>query len=231
MKLRLHLTTSQKDDYKIIAGIDPGRLAVAADALKTQERRMLRPAEIRAALSPPLDVHEARAVVQQVVALLTLKRRRRLLDPEALTQAVTEALRSTPAKWNAEDLERWDTVRPAFERIVSAEPVMVVAKALHLSFDYANWLEGARILTDIRPVFDDTHREILGAIISHVLRLDFGSDDGSHTVSVAMTEEDVEMLRQACEESLKKSREAKQLATDRLDISAFIAGEENYDLD
>lgn len=229
MTLRLQLSSSQRDDLKIIAEIGPERMAEVTRSLQQRTGVLLRAAELRVVLlERQLEGRQARAIVRQVIALRTLRRQRRI-EILAITQAVTEALRS--ARWDERELAAWERVRPSLDELLSLEAIGIVTKALHLSFDYTNWLEDFRILTDVRPVYDDLHSKMVGAIISQVLRVDFQSSDGSHTLSIALSEEDVNVIQTAAEEALKKAREAKRLLSEKLQLKAFIAGEENYDAD
>src|SRR5206468_2991943 len=86
------------------------------------------------------------------------------------------------------------------------------AKARDLAFDFERLYTRARILTDIRPIYDDPRNAIVGADIIQSLRLDYVSSDGdTKTITIALDIPDLEQLKKCCEDALQKSEVARKL--------------------
>jgi len=94
-------------------------------------------------------------------------------------------------------------------RLLKCRPVRLAATAIELSYDYANLVRNVRILSDIRPLYDEEAEKIEGAVISHTMRLHYDSADGEHELSLAMDEKDISNLMEQCKRALKKSQTAK----------------------
>jgi hypothetical protein len=114
--------------------------------------------------------------------------------------------------------------------LIEQASVKACAKALSLGYDYVNIFLDGNIITDIRPVFDEARKEIFGAIVAQTLRIQFRSRSGYSDFSIALDNEDVAELRDACEVALEKSRRAKTLIVEKCNLKAFIVGEETVGL-
>ena len=102
------------------------------------------------------------------------------------------------------------------------------AKALDLSYDYANLLQTTRIVTDIRPIFDNDVTKIDAAVVSFTLRLSYDNTEGNHGLSIAMNQADVKALREQCDRALKKSALARDTIA-LLPLRVTISGSEDYE--
>ena len=95
----------------------------------------------------------ADSIVRQALILAGWLRREAQAVEKVLT-SVRSSIRSE-FNWNAENLERWQRNEPQFGELLSLPIVRLAASAIELSYEYTNLLTGARILTDIRPIFTD----------------------------------------------------------------------------
>ena len=105
----------------------------------------------------------------------------------------------------------------------------LLAKASDLSTDFERLFIKAKIITDIRPIFNDERTEILATAVTSTMRLDYITHDGDDgTMSVVLDISDLNMLRDECDKALHKLRTSR----DRMEgagISTFIGGEEADD--
>jgi hypothetical protein len=127
--------------------------------------------------------------------------------------------------WTDHDIERWQAIAPAFGELLALPLVHLVASSIDLSYEYANLWQDARILTDIRPIFNPDASEVQGAVVSHALRLQFVSADGSREFHVAMDEADIRALAAQCDRALRKARIARDLMNSKAKVPTLIAGE------
>lgn len=117
---------------------------------------------------------------------------------------VTRAIRSSFE--NSDDQDKWDEVAIHFRSLLSSTPIRLVTKVMELSYDYANLLRNARILTDLRPLFDQEGMEVEGGVVTHTLRIQYSSEDGSHELSLAMDFLDIKRLKNQCERAMTKAQ-------------------------
>jgi hypothetical protein len=115
------------------------------------------------------------------------------------------------------------------KRLLSAlalEPIAAFAKAVDVVADQSNILHTTRILTDIRPVFqDDPKASPLGAVVLHKLKLEFLSDGRIRRLYISASEADLRSLRAAIDRALIKSENIRPLL-DRVGLSNIDTGEE-----
>jgi len=140
-----------------------------------------------------------------------------------------EMVQSSLGELSEQDMLLWHECKPIIQRIVSSEFVTLYAKARDLAFDFERLFARSRILTDIRPVFDDERNIIVGADITQTLRLDFFSPERTTTnsMSFALDLADIEQLRKACEEALRKAKAARNLIDEKTGLNAVLAGEDD----
>ncbi len=115
-----------------------------------------------------------------------------------------------------------------FAELLLEKSVRTVSKALDLAYEYANLFQDARIVTDIRPIFndvDDEQMEIEAAVVAFTLRLHYDDRQGNHSLSVALDETDVRTLKYQCERALHKAQLAQGRMRDILGVPTIISGE------
>lgn len=223
---KLKISETQSEQLKRLCAVGPDPLKAALAELSKLQKPLLRPKELRAALRTTLDPEIAQILVQHLIGLLSLQRKYNP-TPKEIVSNLTENV--DKSDWAEDEKKRWKEIAPVFEKFLSLELVEIVAKALDLSFDYTNLLEKSRILTDIRPVYSEGKIEIIGGIITQTLRLRYQSEDQEQSLSLALDEDDIEWLRDACDQAIKKAEKAKHLFVTQCQLSAFIVGEEATD--
>jgi Sec-independent protein translocase protein TatA len=222
----LRLTKSQMEDIAAVCAFGPERLPGIARAIGGLPLTIKRSA-IRAAIADEVGDEQARPLVRLLFGLATANRRG--IGPIGeLMDGVRQTLANQ--KWEPDDLARWDACRPLLEQLLRLPTVVATAKALDLSYDFARLCMATRILTDIRPVFDEENgrkTDIIGTTITQTLRIDYNSPAGSHqTISFALDLGDIRQLRSACEEAIAKAEKARQLIEDGCQMPTTMPGEE-----
>jgi hypothetical protein len=136
-------------------------------------------------------------------------------DPDAASESA-ERVSLSP------DLGIPDEQREAFvERlsvILRAPSVHLASKAIDLVTDYDHVYYGARILTDIRPVFPDTDGPLdpVAAVVIANLKIEHYGPDGDLTsFHVALDHGDLLELREVVKRGLEKAESSKEFLTDK----------------
>lgn len=217
----IRLSNSQQADVRVACadGAEALRTILAA---VTANQVTIRSDKILAAITAGVRAENAGAVRRVLFGLATASRRRSV-DVKDVLDGVTQTLR---AQWPKTDLEKWIECRDALEALLRAESVVLATKAADLASDYDRSCLTSRILTDLRPVFDEPGDKIVGTVITHTLRMEYMTPEGEqHSVSVAMDMEDVRTLHDACTRAIKKANAAK-LEADKQWKETWQPGEE-----
>lgn len=225
MAFRILLQPDQLDELGIIRDLGSEKLQSIAKAFTDLTPPAIRPSDLRRALGTvfPEDPIKADIVLRQIMSLYTLKRQR-VLSVEDLLDGLLHGIEA--GGWSPEQISQWKDMRPQLHDLFSLPIVQAVIKVLDLSYDYTNVLQNINILTDIRPIFNEEATIIEAAIVSYTLRLYFTSIEGAKSMSVALDEEDVNKLLQACQRALDKGRTSKEFMLKSGIERTLICGEE-----
>lgn len=187
----------------------------------------IKPSEISGQLNVVLpDSPEKVSCIMDVLMSLVTLCKQRNITPEELLTGLDNGIASSKS-WSEDETTKWKGLRPVLVKLFSLPALSIVVKALDLSYDYANLLQTAKILTDIRPVFDSDATSIQGSVVSHTLRIYYTSLEGNrHSLSLALDESDVIDLSKACERAMKKAKVAKDFMQNHGVKGSYITGEE-----
>lgn len=219
---RIVLGRSQAEDLAALCSIGGERLSRIARTIE-DSKPTINWEKIGGLIGAEPDEETSRSV-RRVLLGLGRASRRGVGTIAELLNSVGEFLQS---QWDEPRLEQWRECRPAIERLLNTESVVLASKAADLATDFDRLLVGARILTDIRPVFDVPRDEIIGSVITQTLIIEYISPEGEQgTLSVAVDSDDIEELRKACETAAKKSKIARTVTENKLRVEAIMSGEE-----
>jgi hypothetical protein len=87
----------------------------------------------------------------------------------------------------------------------------ITSKALDVLTDADRIFYSAKILTDVRPVFDDEGERIEAAVIIHNLRIHFGQDSDHRDFFVVLDTNDIKELRTVLDRADKKAESLQKL--------------------
>lgn len=149
------------------------------------------------------------AVAQQIVTQIMQFHGLRAnfgMTPSQLYDATTESLSADgDAEWKRQNLDDWKSAKDAIIKVLEpGHPFNVVQKRTRLSYEHQNVLFDSSIVTDIRPIFDDTAREILQLSITHVLEVDYFDGDRRNQLFATLDSADVAKLKSWCERAQTK---------------------------
>jgi hypothetical protein len=85
-----------------------------------------------------------------------------------------------------------------------AEGLRITAKARGVLYDTGKTFQNARVLTDLRPIFDEEAVEISGAVVIHNLRIRYFEDSRMRDVYFSLEPAEVKSLLEVLQRALKK---------------------------
>lgn len=156
--------------------------------------------------------------------LLSLTSARGDSNASAFFDELTSALKEF---WAPEELDTWTTLKPAVATLLDSESVALVAKAFRLQFDQVDILTESRIVTDLRPIFDQSAGKPLAAIVCHSLRLTYSEGGRAQQVALALDTRDIEQLRALCERALRKVDALKDYLNSPEALPTIVLGDDD----
>ena len=205
-----------------------GRMQEAVDAADTQP---LHPEQIRR-LIPESDPHEddVKALLRLVLALINVQRHTDL-SADTILEMIGANLAERGGEESNSARQAWEDRRSSLKAILTDGRFVIVTKALELSYDYMNLLQSTRIITDVRPLYDDaTGDHIEGLIITFTLRLIFDSLNGQQSLSIALDKADIDRLEEQCRRAKVKATSARKRIAIPADLPVFISGSQDNGL-
>ena len=204
--VRFSVPQGELPNLKLLAHADASALQDIEEALKQEK--------------PTLDVDAlSRAVAQRIgldaslppplVSLLwrlALVQRRCELTAEAFVEALTVTLGDFGSdQWSVDDKTSWGAHRDWLSRVLHSHGVLALgAKAAELMLEQRLVFFKSRVITDVRPLFDDAAEQLIGFVPVHTLAITCYEDGESRTVRVAMDSEDLGQLRRQLERAQRK---------------------------
>lgn len=156
-----------------------------------------------------LPLSDARKIVQQVAAFNLLGTNEGVSAAETFAN-LTESLieNHSGSKVN---LDKWKAAKDSLIELLAPEhPIGLLQKTTKLKYDYQNILGNVGILTDVRPVFDNSAREIQLLNVAHTLQLEYSDGTERRTLYFAMDAIDIAKLKSQCARAETKAATLKE---------------------
>ncbi|MFO1169990.1 MAG: hypothetical protein U1E49_03385 [Hyphomicrobiaceae bacterium] len=129
---------------------------------------------------------------------------------------------------------RVDQLEPHFSalsRLLNERAILAASKAVELTYLHPRLFTSARLLTDIRPVFNVQRDAILGAIVSHTLHIEYTENSRSAQLDIALDEDDIDQLMALCQNANKKVEACRRLIQMEDSDNTFTVKEEKHGAD
>lgn len=228
MTIKFRIPPDQISDLAAIRDLGTTALNSVIGHLTRQSVMPLFPSDLRQHIAASLrDSEAAGSLARQLLALNQLIRQR-----DTKVDDVIAGLRygiGQLKEWTADQKIQWERIEPQLRSLLACDAIRSVSKATDLAYDHANLFQSARIVTDIRPLFTDPGEDmaITGAVVSYTLRLNYDDRVGDHSMSLALDEADILLLKRQCERALLKARCARDLMNDAASVPTVISGGES----
>jgi len=229
MALHLAISEPNKRDLEVIRDEEPDRLYKALEALRELGTQPVTLKEIHEKIAENASSERVARILAQQLSMLAGLGRRKAFSATEIVDALTRGTQD--AGWTDDDIQKWKRISGILTEILECPALSIFAKTIDLATDYSNRLQMCRILTDIRPIFNDERMGIVGGIITNVLRITYWNEEGEHSISISLDRSDVESLGSQCEMAIAKITAARQLVEKIGKTKAIEMGGELYELD
>jgi hypothetical protein len=96
-------------------------------------------------------------------------------------------------------------------RLLTINAVSVAAKVQRLRLDYPNTFHDAKILTDVRPIFDKPENRPVGCAVSHNLKITYHEGGDHKEFYVALDADDIKTMKRVLERAEAKAASLKSV--------------------
>lgn len=226
MAVKLRLTSHHIADLEVIVRIGAESIRAILKHLKDADSLPLRPNELVNEISQVLKSTEEEADIIARNAVLYCGLMSKMdLDAAELLDAISKDF-NLRSEWSDAEVANLEKIWPVFQELLLLKAVRLVTATLDLSYEYANLHRSARIITDIRPIYDEPAEQIEGAVVSHTLRLRYDSSEGEHELSIALDTSDIRDLSKQCDRAIVKAQTAQTLMIEKAQIPTSISGDD-----
>ncbi len=222
MSFQLNPPKEQIADFEAVISIPVESLSKLIPCTTTG--RIMRPQELEEAFVsvPGIERDVAQKLIRTLLSLLALCRQVDM-EVETCLAGMREGL--ARGGWDAARLKEFDLRSQIYAKLLKEPNVRRVSTSLSVAYEYENFFQSARIMTDIRPVFDIDATGIEGTLITHTLRLRYDDDATEHAISVAMDLVDIKKLREQCDRAISKAKVASDFMNHKAEVVSIIAGD------
>jgi hypothetical protein len=155
---------------------------------------------------PGISPEDAKLVVDAVSSMYQV----RVYNDVPLGQFVTDVCESLTERGELKS-EDEPTLRERLAKLLDIDALNIAAKAVLLQHEYPYTFCGARVLTDVRPVFGkDVSIAPVALVIAHTLKLEYhGAAGHLNEIYMALDPEDISELRDVLDRAQTKNTSLK----------------------
>jgi hypothetical protein len=219
----LDLSDLAQDDLANLASQSERLESIASYAAKIKVGTGSSEAEHEIAKHTKLPLDQIHRVFRAIWNLTFLKNRLGLKSQKLIDVIISNLDQQAPRDWIAKNLSSLKSASSIIAKVLDTlnadHPLVIASKAEQLRLSYQNLLTDARIITDLRPVFDSSAKKIAEFIISHNLLINYFDGTETRRIVFALDTNDVVNLRRICERAQEKERSLKSLKSDSSSFS------------
>lgn len=128
---------------------------------------------------------------------------------ETIASELIEAMRASERDDLQLPPQQEDVFKSRITSLLSLFPLNMSAKASRIRVEYPNVFWDARILSDVRPVFDKPGERPIGSVINHTLKIEYHEGGDHKEFYVALDGDDLSRLKRIVERAEIKAESLK----------------------
>jgi hypothetical protein len=135
-------------------------------------------------------------------------------------------------KWNEGKIKDWEKYSILIEKIIGSKSIAFISKIADLALTHENHVHEAKILTEMRPVFDEQKESIKAFVVYNDLIIRFNNGESEKALTLSLTYDDLSQLKKTVDAAIKKTETARNfgdrtLGTETVVYSDQIFGDDN----
>jgi hypothetical protein len=144
-------------------------------------------------------------LIRDALVPLYLARVNSDVKPETFVEDISESLKRQGEKWLVSD-EILSRFKSRLLSLLSVDRLNLVIKAHDFLTEHSHTFGRARILSDIRPVFQDKDQKASTAVIVHMLNIVYYQAGERHEFVVALDTKDLEQLTKTLNRATEEAK-------------------------
>ena len=143
------------------------------------------------------------------------------IDVSEVLDSITEGLREHDLP--PDDLRLWDEVRRPLYGIATDPKIELVVKTSDLYYKHRLHLHEAKILTDTRPVLNDSRDSIEAMILKNTLYLEYsdGNEDDKY-IEIVLQIDEIRQLRDELDKAILKTETIKKINEQKIGVPVIV---------
>jgi hypothetical protein len=174
----------------------------------------LKPSEIAASIQdavPGISQTDLRKILEAASSFATSFGPQEEVTIDEFVTDLFEGMQSESVRFHDPPRLGWDGFREQLRSLLASKTLRVSSRANDIQHEQTNLFTGARILSDVRTVFDVEATEPQAALVIHQLRLTYFHNGEYEDIYIAMDNADLKNLRDAIERAERKTAALKNL--------------------
>ncbi|WP_380168325.1 hypothetical protein [Jannaschia sp. R86511] len=124
------------------------------------------------------------------------------------------------------DVAERGSLTAVLTQVLASPAIRSLGKAHDLAQEHERLVHTSRVVTDIRPIFEEATSAPLGAIVTHKLRLGYWKNGRIEEIEVTLPDSQLERLRVALDRAKEKGRSVQALLSD-WEVPIFTTDDED----
>jgi hypothetical protein len=215
-RIRLNLHRGDLEELAAIASESNRLSTIISAAGRVGPRVGIRAVAEEIASDVGMDEADLRPILVGLVNLYQTQTRLKL-DASMIVGVVSHNLQRLAKSLDLDDkgvCDSWENAKPkiasALAQLAPDHPILGAAKALRVITSRQYDFVTMKVLTDVRPVFNEKGDVIVQSIIAHVLSIDYHDGQDHHVIQFTLDAQDIADLKKECERAEQKSSVLKQ---------------------
>jgi hypothetical protein len=157
---------------------------------------------------PTLPNKDAREIIQTLLSLYSAR-----IGMDMKVDAFVTELISAAKHVQSKETQPVEVAQKTLRDLLSVRPLSMISKARGIHVSYERTFCSARVITELRPVFDaDVREDPAGFVMAHILRLGYHRSGKHADVHIAMDKIDIDSLILALQRAKEKAVTMKVVA-------------------
>jgi hypothetical protein len=196
------LASLSAEDYKSIASA----LEKVPPRLKSSEL-----AESLQDAVPSIALTDLRKIIETASSFATSFGPQEEVTIDQFVTDLLEAMHGDPDRFGEPPKLGWDDFREEIASLLASKTLRLSSRADDIQHEQTNLFTGARILSDIRTVFDAETVEPQAALVIHQMKITYFHNGEYQDIYIAMDNADLRSLRAVIERAERKTDQLKTL--------------------
>jgi hypothetical protein len=147
-------------------------------------------------------------------------------SPKEFLQLLGQLIAKQNPDWHAHNGEQWQKIAPKIEPLLAPDSFFCqLSKTFQLLANRPTVARGLKILTELRPVFNDELSSTRAMVLTNTLVVEYEEGDNSRTLHLTIDQADLRLLQEQLDRAEKKIQLLEEQVK-KLGVPILIAGTE-----